>query len=282
MPGDKVATSEYGWSANVERIVKAQALRDNSTSSSLMTTKTVEVNPTHSTRTELKEARRTSLTRLERFEFSEQAEIVEIAHTIPQERIPNPILEQIVVLDMRNVEQRASRELSRGEDAHKSSRRRCRERRLIQTTINLSKIKQVIKLFEILQIQYSAEADHQSFGNHTASLGHARIQQRTLEQVVNVHVMHNVHAVKMEQSKIIKNTVQRTNHQEKINQMRCKAKLTAFKPCRNRGEQHEWDIFPVDTQRIVSTMQKAQNTNVVNLVKIPSGAVRPRDCQRSQ
>ena len=99
---------------------------------------------------------------------------------------------------------------------------------------------------EIVQIQYSAEVDHQCFENPTASLGHARIQQRTIEQVVNVHDLHNVHAVKMEQYKIIKNTVQRTNPiiQEKINQMRCKAKLTAFKPCRNRGEQHEWGHLP--------------------------------------
>ena len=79
--------------------------------------KIVEVNPTHSTRTELKEAQRTSPKRHEEFEFSEQAEIVEMAHTIPLERIPNPILEQIVVLDMRNVEDHASREQGRGEDA---------------------------------------------------------------------------------------------------------------------------------------------------------------------
>ena len=61
-------TSEHDWSANVERTVKAQALRDNSTNSYLMSKKTVEVNPTHSTMTELKEARRTSLARHERFD----------------------------------------------------------------------------------------------------------------------------------------------------------------------------------------------------------------------
>ena len=55
--------------------------------------------------------------RIRGFELSEQAEIVEIAHTIPQERIPNPMLEQIVVLDIRNVEDQASCEHSRGEDA---------------------------------------------------------------------------------------------------------------------------------------------------------------------
>ena len=75
-------TSENGWSANVGAHVKAQALRDNATNSKMMSKKTVELNPTHSTRTELKEARRTSLTRDE----TERAEIVEVAHTIPQER----------------------------------------------------------------------------------------------------------------------------------------------------------------------------------------------------
>ena len=92
---------------------------------------------------------------------------------------------------------------------------------MIQTTINLSKIKQVIKLFEILQVRYSAEADRQSPEDHTESLEHARIPQRTVEQVVDVHAPRNFHTVKMEQSKIIKNTVQRTNPiiQEKIKQM---------------------------------------------------------------
>ena len=86
-------TSEYCWSSNVERIVKVQSLRGNSTNLCMMSKKTVEVNPTHSTRTELKEARRTSLTRYERFEFTERAEIVEVARTIPQERIPKRILD---------------------------------------------------------------------------------------------------------------------------------------------------------------------------------------------
>ena len=60
-----------------------------------------------------------------------------------------------------------------------------------------------------------------------------RIKQRTVEQVVNMHAQHDVHTVKMEQSKIIKNTVQRKNPitQEEINQVRCKAKFPAFKPC---------------------------------------------------
>ena len=42
---------------------------------------------------------------------------MKVAQTIPQERIPNPILEQVVVLDVRNVEDPASREHSRGKDA---------------------------------------------------------------------------------------------------------------------------------------------------------------------
>merc|ERR1711959_42126 len=49
-----LVTTEYGWSANMQRIMKAQVLRDNQMSSFMVGKKKMEVNPDHAIMVELR------------------------------------------------------------------------------------------------------------------------------------------------------------------------------------------------------------------------------------
>jgi len=50
----QLVTTEYGWSANMQRIMKAQVLRDNQMSSFMVGKKKMQINPDHTIMVELK------------------------------------------------------------------------------------------------------------------------------------------------------------------------------------------------------------------------------------
>ena len=96
---------------------------------------------------------------------------------------------------------------------------------------------------------------------------------------MNIHAQQDVHTLKMEQSKVIQNTAQRENRiiHEKINQLRCTANSTAFKPCRNRGRATPVEDVLVDTQRLVPTIQKVQNVKISQVQHIDEIVGNPSD-----
>ena len=89
---------------------------------------------------------------------------------------------------------------------------------------------------------------------------------------MNIHAQQDFYAVKMEKSKIIKNTVHRKNPiiQEKINHVRCEAKATAKKPCKNRGRTIPWRYTTTDAKDATGT----EHIKVANLGEDQSCAMR--------
>ena len=152
-------------------------------------------------------------------------------------------------------------------------------RRLIQTTINLAKINQVIKQVEIPQIQYSAEADHQSFENHAASLEHARTSRRLCisgqDQAANrrtncehARPARRRHSEDGTSQDHQEHRAEKEPHPGEEQSGAMQSQVHSIQAVQKPWKSNWMTDVPVDTQRQMPTMQKVQNTKVVNSVKI--------------
>ena len=88
------------------------------------------------------------------------------------------------------------------------------------------------------------------------------IQHRTVEQVVGMHDQPDVHTGKMEHLKIIKNTAKKKNpiHPGEDQSGAMQSQFHSIQAVQKPWKSTRMKDVLVDTQRLVPTMQKLQNT----------------------